>query len=569
VSGRRCGRLWRRRFFWGGGGSNPPPPATVAVSGVSFSGITSNNFNIGLEVGKTSTQTAVVAPNDASNKNVTWESSAPGVASVTPSGTNNLIGTITAVAAGSATITVKTVDGGKTASLTVNVTVPVPAPTITSYTPTSARYGETVTITGTNFSTALADNTVTFNGYKATVVTATATRLTVTVPKNTDASGRVKVTVAGKEATAAVDFTYQITYTISVLAGNGTSGFNNGAGSQAMFASPKGLALDDNGILYVADAQNAAIRRIHPDGTVDTPNGQNYTLLNDGKDIKTIYSLLVPSGVFVDFRGLMFVADISRNSIFRVIPPPPGNDVMSVTLLAGTPGLQGHDDGHDVIHVDDHFENYPTGTFREPYDLVMDSKNAVYITDYANNSIRKVIPDLTVSTVAGATYSQIDVDYSPALVDGKGNRARFNGPAGIAIDREDNLYVADMRNHSIRKITPDMEVTTLAGNGTAGNVDGLGAAARFNLPHGIAVDAAGNAYVTDSGNNSVRKITPAGVVSTLVSRFDFTADQVGSTLVSTLSGIAVDPAGNIYVANESSGNGGNRILKLVPERNAQ
>lgn len=141
---------------------------------------------------------------------------------------------------------------------------------------------------------------------------------------------------------------------------------------------------------------------------------------------------------------------------------------------------------------------------------------------------------------------------SPGRADGMGSEARFYYPNGVAVDKAGNVYVADTDNHTIRKVTPAGVVTTLAGlAGTAGSADGTGSAARFTFPNGVAVDSAGYVYVADINNNTIRKVTPAGVVTTLagVVGRPGSADGTGSAAqFSAPYGVAVDGAGNIYVA---------------------
>lgn len=158
----------------------------------------------------------------------------------------------------------------------------------------------------------------------------------------------------------------------------------------------------------------------------------------------------------------------------------------------------------------------------------------------------------TVSTLAGGP---------PGAADGKGSEARFNAPRGVAVDASGSLYVADTGNHLIRKVTPEGLVTTLAGS-TQGRNDGTGTAAQFNAPTGIAVDSVGTLFVTDTGNHLIRQVTPDGVVSTLAGSTQGTADGAGTAAqFDAPTGIAVDSAGNLYVADSNAG----LIRRLTPQ----
>jgi NHL repeat len=161
-----------------------------------------------------------------------------------------------------------------------------------------------------------------------------------------------------------------------------------------------------------------------------------------------------------------------------------------------------------------------------------------------NDTIRKITPSGVVSTLAGLAGSS-------GSADGTGSAARFNSPYGVAVDSADNVYVADTGNFTIRKITPSGVVSTLAGlAGAYGSADGTGSAARFAIPEGVAVDSAGNVYVGDSGNDTIRKITPSGVVSTLAGGLGVSGDGTGSAAGFYFpQGVAVDNAGNVYVAD--------------------
>ena len=199
-----------------------------------------------------------------------------------------------------------------------------------------------------------------------------------------------------------------------------------------------------------------------------------------------------------------------------------------------------------------------TGTaarFSAPKGIAVDSEGNIYVADTDNNRIRKITSSGVVTTLAGTATA--------GYGDGTGTAAFFSAPHGIAADSSGNMYVTEAGNNRIRKITSSGVVTTLAGTSVAGYADGTGTAARFSAPKGIAVDSEGNIYVADTGNNRIRKITPSGVVST----FAGTAtagygDGTGTAArFSAPHGIAADSEGNMYVADT----GNNRIRKIVKE----
>lgn len=184
--------------------------------------------------------------------------------------------------------------------------------------------------------------------------------------------------------------------------------------------------------------------------------------------------------------------------------------------------------------------------FNNPQGITHDASGNLYVVDTGNQKIRKITPAGIVTTLAGRSRS-------PGSADGVRFNAQFNSPTGIAIDASGNLYVADTGNNTIRKITPDGVVTTLAGTpGPSGDADGSGAAARFNQPSNIAIDAAGNLYVTDTGNLLIRKITPDGSVSTLVGQTGVRGNDDGDPSAATFLGpvgITADEAGNLYITD--------------------
>jgi streptogramin lyase len=191
-----------------------------------------------------------------------------------------------------------------------------------------------------------------------------------------------------------------------------------------------------------------------------------------------------------------------------------------------------------------------TGTsasFFGPRGVVLDSSGSMYVADSGNHKIRKITSAGVVTTIAG-TGTQ-------GSTDGTGTAASFNFPAGVAVDSSGNVYVADVYNHKIRKITSAGVVTTLAGAGTQGSADGTGAAASFAYPHGVAVDSSGNVYVTDIGNHKIRKITSAGEVTTLAGSGEENGSADGTGTAASFygpSGVAVDSSGSVYVADSNN-----------------
>ncbi|HWG76325.1 MAG TPA: NHL repeat-containing protein [Steroidobacteraceae bacterium] len=290
------------------------------------------------------------------------------------------------------------------------------------------------------------------------------------------------------------------------------------------FVSPVGLAVNSVGEVYVADYGNNLIRKISPTGVVRTLAGSRSQ--GDADGIGSAASFYYPESVALDSAGNVFVADHDNNQVRKITPAG------AVTTLAGS-GEKGDADGSGRA-----------ATFDGPEGVAVDKSGNVYVADYGNNAIRKITPAGVVTTLAGLG--------APGNADGTGSAASFNGPEGVAVDNSGNVYVADYGNNAIRKVTPAGAVTTLAGSGAQGNADGHGRAASFNGPEGVAVDSAGDVYVADYGNNEIRKITPAGVVTTLAgSGAKGAADGTGrAASFDGPEGIAVDSAGNVYVGDE-------------------
>jgi streptogramin lyase len=327
---------------------------------------------------------------------------------------------------------------------------------------------------------------------------------------------------------------------VTTLAGTaGTWGSLDGTGSAARFYNPNGVAVDGSGNVYVADYWNSTIRKVTPTGVVTTLAGTaGSTGSADGTGAAAQFSF--PIGVAVDGAGNVYVADSNNYTIRKVTPAG------VVTTLAGTAGLRGGADGTG-----------PAARFNQTSGVSVDGSGNVYVADSGNNLVRKITPTGEVTTLAG-------MPGSAGTADGTGTVARFNWPEGVAVDGTGDVYVADTGNNTIRKVTPSGVVTTLAGTaGLLGSADGTGAAAQFTHPEGVAVDGSGNVFVADAYNSTIRKITPTGVVTTLAGTAGLSgsADGTGAAARFFLpQGVAVDGSGNVYVADSNS----QAIRKITP-----
>ncbi|MES2581195.1 MAG: hypothetical protein V4627_00635 [Pseudomonadota bacterium] len=327
---------------------------------------------------------------------------------------------------------------------------------------------------------------------------------------------------------------------VTTLTGAWLSGGEvDGALGVARFGGLAGIAMDGTGNLYVTDDHTpGSIRKISNAGVVTTLARGNQGLV-DGSGLPSM--LQTPAGLVADNTGNLFV--VNKSATISMLSP-----TGVVTNLAGPPLGFWAADGMGT-----------TTRFSTPNDVATDAAGNVYVADLGSLSIRKITPSGAVTTLAGG--------FGRDLIDGIGTAARFKSPSNLAVDSAGNVYVIDFEDQTLtiilRKITPTGVVTTLFGNGTAGLVDATGATVR--LPYatkGIAVDGAGVLYL--SAQHAILKITPNGLVTTLagnVNSAGFVDGTASAARFNYLRGIAVDAAGNVYVADHDN----NAIRKISPQ----
>lgn len=330
---------------------------------------------------------------------------------------------------------------------------------------------------------------------------------------------------------ASCQVNYSSPYIFATLAGKNLP---NDTGDKAAEKSgwtfhPKGIAVDAEGNAYFSDTRDQIICKIALSDTVTVVAGSTGKIGSaDGPDSAVRFHN--PQGIAVDAEDNIYVADSGNNTIRKVTPAG------VVTTLAGQAGTVGSDDGTG-----------DAARFNYPNSVAVDNSGNVYVADLYNDAIRKITPNGRVTTLAGMAG-----EFGRA--NGTGTNAHFNAPVSVVVDSSGNVFVADMFNNAIRKITPDGTVSTFAGGMSyaAGNADGTGCAAQFYHPYGLAVDGFDNLYVADADNNTIRRITPAGSVVTLAGLPGQSgcADGTGkAALFWHPVSIALDSGGKVYVTD--------------------
>ena len=330
-------------------------------------------------------------------------------------------------------------------------------------------------------------------------------------------------------------------YVITTIAGTGDEGDEDedgdigdgGAAVEAQLDAPRGVAVDVEGNVYVADTGANRIRQIDLEGMITTIAGGE----DDGDESTLMARLSVPRGLAIDADGVLYVADTGNNQIHEL-------DDEGMTAVAGVAGLG---DGGPATHA----------RLLDPNGVAIDADGTIYITDTGNRRVRKVDAEGVITTFAGTGEQGDGGDGGPAT------SAQFYYPGGIAIDSAGNVYIADLYGHRIRKVDTEGIITTFAGTGEAGDADkdgdigdgGPATSAQLRYPAGLAFDADDNLYIADAGNSRIRKVTRMGedyIITTFAgSERSFSGDDgpAAEAQLSSPLGFEIDGDGNFYLTD--------------------
>jgi sugar lactone lactonase YvrE len=333
---------------------------------------------------------------------------------------------------------------------------------------------------------------------------------------------------------------------VSTFAGTGEYGFagDNGSATSALFNQPRGIAIDATGVVYVSDYQNNRIRRVNANGTITTIAGNgNQGFSGDGGPAVNA-QVNLPQNLAIDGAGNLYIADTQNHRIRKI-----GTDGIITTVAGnGTAGFGG--DGGPAT----------SGQLNSPAAVAVGTDGSLYIADTENYRVRKVGPTGFITTLAGNGAYQSGGDGGPAV------SATLARPLDIAVDGMGTVYITQ-QDARIRKITPSGTMLPVAGNGTEGfsGDSGLAINALIGSETGVDVDAAGTVYIADRNNFRIRRITSDDVITTIAGGYSgdggpATKAFFRKTIAKTPTNLAVDVYGNVYISDRF----GNRIRKVTP-----
>jgi Bacterial Ig-like domain (group 3)/FG-GAP-like repeat/FG-GAP repeat/Beta-propeller repeat/NHL repeat len=325
---------------------------------------------------------------------------------------------------------------------------------------------------------------------------------------------------------------------LKTIAGNGTAGYagDGGAATAAELNDPDGVNFDAQGNLYIADLVNNVIRKVDTAGNITTVAGNGKAGFSGDGGPATAAELNGPFGVTPDSAGNLYIQDTLNARIRKV------DTTGTITTIAGNGTFGFSGDGGPATAAE----------VAEVQGARFDTAGNLYVPQCGPAAIRKIDTTGTITTVAGNGTDGFTGDGGPAT------SAQLNCPSGVAIDAAGELFIADYLNNRIRKVGANGIITTIAGNGTPGFTGDGGPAlsAEINLPNDVDLDAAGDVYIADSGNNRLRKIGTTGVITTVAGGLN----NAGSAGINAPSALALGKAGNLYFSDS----GNNAVREVFP-----
>jgi len=333
---------------------------------------------------------------------------------------------------------------------------------------------------------------------------------------------------------------------ITTIAGTGTVGYTGdfGQATAATFENPREAIAAPNGVVYIADTSNSAVRRIDAAGMITTYAGIGFPAFFGDDGPAFIAALRFPEGLALDGQGRLYIADAGNHRIRRVTPDG------TITTVAGSGATGFGGDGGPAN----------AAALNTPVKVALDSLGNFYVADFINRRLRLVSAAGVISTAAGNGEALFSGDGGPAT------SAAIDGPLGVALDRSGNLYFTDTLNHRVRRVAASGTITTIAGDGQATfrGDGGPATSASLNLPVSLAIDNVGNVYIADFSNGRVRRVATNGMITTVAGDggLNFFADNVQATAVSLAGpyGIGLDSANNLYIAEIAA----ERVRKVTP-----
>ncbi len=340
--------------------------------------------------------------------------------------------------------------------------------------------------------------------------------------------------------------------TIRTFAGNGTgagtgTGTYTGDGGDALsagFYAPSAVSFDGAGNIYIADRYNNVVRKVSYSGVVSTFAGTGVAGNSADSGVANALKLNQPYSIIADMPGNVYIADYANNKVRKVGI----NGIMRTIAGTGVAGYSGDGFAATAARLD------------RPQGIAIDQHGNVYVSEAGNHTVRKITPGGIITTLAGTGVQGYSGDA------GNGNAAQLYGPAGLTVDVYDNVYIADYFNNVVRRVNSAGVITTFAGNHTQGNSGdgGLATNASMYFPSGVAIYGHGDVYISDQGNNNIRKVDEMGIIThvagTSTNGYNGDNGPAVSAQLSSPKGLSVDGVGRVYIADHD-----NNVIRIIKD----